>query len=311
MLDLKQPLRIVTRKSMLAMWQAEFVKHQLQTLYPSLPITLIGVSTEGDKIIDIPLTKLGGKGLFVKELEEVLLRNEADIAVHSMKDVPSDLCEGLIIAAILERADARDALISNQFASLAELPSGALVGTSSLRRQAQLLHLRPDLTVKSLRGNVDTRLKKLDNEEFSAIILAVAGLERLGFKDRITEIFSPQHMLPGVGQGALGIECRSIDIRSQTLIAPLHHINTNDCLTAERSLNQALNGSCQSPIAAYATLVDHNILILQGRVALPNGKTVLKAQEAGTIANAFELGKHVANALLEQGAGDIIHACKI
>lgn len=278
-------LRIVTRKSLLALWQAEHVKSRLIDLYPSLNVTLIGVSTEGDKILDVPLAKVGGKGLFVKELEEALFRNEADIAVHSMKDVPSQLPSGLKIACMLERIDPRDAFISNHYDSLDALPPEAVVGTSSLRRQAQVLRVRPDLLVKPLRGNVDTRLNKLDQGEFEAIILAVAGLERLGFGHRIREIFHPNVMLPGIGQGALGIECREDDQRIIDLVAPLHHGETSLCLTAERSMNEALGGSCQSPIAGFARIQrmgqEKNRILLQltGMVASPEGKRILLSEK--------------------------------
>ncbi len=307
---MQQTLRIVTRKSALALWQANFVKDKLQTLYPNLEITLIGVTTEGDQILDIPLTKMGGKGLFVKALEEHLLNHTADIAVHSIKDMPAALPEGLTLTAILEREDPSDAFISLQYPTLEALPPQATIGTSSLRRQAQLVALRGDLTIKMLRGNIDTRLQKLDNNEYDAIILATAGLKRLGLAHRITQSFSTTdptiNMLPAVGQGALGIECRISDKKIQHLIMSLHHTPTAQCVLAERNMNALLGGNCQSPIAGLAIINDEGLLKLEGMVATPDGQTILKAWAIGNPEAMLIVGKQVAEQLLEQGAEDII-----
>lgn len=304
-------LKIVTRESVLALWQANFVKNKLQALYPDMEIVLIGVTTEGDKILDVPLTKIGGKGLFVKALEEKLLNHEADIAVHSLKDMPAELPEGLLIGAILEREDPTDAFVSNKFSSIKALPSNAIVGTSSLRRQSQLSAIRPDLSLQTLRGNVNTRLQKLDNHEFDGIILASAGLKRLGLADRITEILPSQKMLSAVGQGALGIECRSKDADIRHLISPLHHMPTAQCVLAERSMNAMLGGSCQSPVAGLAIINQDGMLKLEGMVATPDGQTILKAWAVGNPEAMHLVGKQVAEQLLEQGADRIIAACKI
>ncbi|MFZ2320968.1 MAG: hydroxymethylbilane synthase, partial [Pseudomonas sp.] len=247
-------IRIATRKSALALWQAEYVKACLEQAHPGLLVSLVPMVSRGDKLLDAPLAKIGGKGLFVKELETALLDNEADIAVHSMKDVPMDFPEGLGLFCICEREDPRDAFVSNTFASLDELPAGSVVGTSSLRRQAQLLALRPDLKIHFLRGNVNTRLAKLDAGEYDAIILAAAGLIRLGFGARIRASISVEASLPAGGQGAVGIECRSADAEIHALLAPLHHRETALRVTAERALNKHLNGGCQVPIACYALL---------------------------------------------------------
>ncbi|HEV2524113.1 MAG TPA: hydroxymethylbilane synthase [Gammaproteobacteria bacterium] len=303
-------LRIVTRKSALALWQANFVKDKLQALYPDLEIILIGVTTEGDQILDVPLTKMGGKGLFVKALEEHLLNHTADIAVHSIKDMPAALPDGLTLTAILEREDPSDAFISLQYPSLEALPPQATIGTSSLRRQAQLYALRRDLTIKMLRGNIDTRVQKLDNNEYDAIILATAGLKRLGLAHRITQSFSTTdsttNMLPAVGQGALGIECRITDAEIRHLIMPLHHTPTAQCVLAERNMNALLGGSCQSPVAGLAVINDDGLLKLEGMVATPDGQTILKAWAIGNPEAMLMVGKQVAEQLLEQGAEDII-----
>lgn len=303
-------LKIVTRESGLALWQANFVKDNLQALYPDLEISLIGVTTEGDKILDVPLTKIGGKGLFVKALEEKLLNHEADIAVHSLKDMPAELPEGLLIGAILEREDPTDAFVSNKFSNIEALPSNAIVGTSSLRRQSQLSAIRSDLSPQTLRGNVNTRLQKLDNHEFDGILLASAGLKRLGLADRITEILPPQKMLSAVGQGALGIECRNEEA-IRHLIMPLHHARTAQCVLAERNMNAMLGGSCQSPVAGLAIINNDGMLKLEGMVATPDGKTILRAWAVGNPEAMHLVGKQVAEKLLEQGADRIIAACKI
>lgn len=305
----KKVLKIVTRKSALALWQANFVKDQLQVLHPDLEINLIGVTTEGDKILDVPLAKIGGKGLFVKALEEKLLNHEADIAVHSLKDMPAALLDGLALGAILKREDPTDAFVSLHYPSIQALPLNATVGTSSLRRQSQLYALRRDLNLQMLRGNVDSRLQKLEHGEYDAILLATAGLKRLGFLDRITEILSPQKMLSAVGQGALGIECRIEDAEIRHLIMPLHHTPTAQCVLAERNMNALLGGSCQSPIAGLAVINDDGMLKLEGMVATPDGKTLLKAWAIGNPEAMLMVGKQVAEQLLEQGADDIIIAC--
>jgi hydroxymethylbilane synthase len=307
--NFKKVLKIVTRKSMLALWQANFVKDKLQALYPDLKIILIGITTEGDKILDIPLTKIGGKGLFVKALEEQLLNHAADIAVHSLKDMPVTLPKGLAIGAILEREDPTDAFISLNYPNIAALPPFATVGTSSLRRQSQLYALRSDFTPKTLRGNIDTRLQKLENGDYDAILLATAGLKRLGLSNYITESLSAQKMLPAVGQGALGIECRSEDAEIRDLIMPLHHTSTAQCVLAERHMSTLLGGSCESPIAGLAVINNDGVLKLQGMVATPDGKIILKACALGNPEAPLTVGKQVAEQLLAQGAQAIIANC--
>ena len=300
-------IRIATRKSALALWQAEYVKACLEQAHPGLLVSLVPMVSRGDKLLDAPLAKIGGKGLFVKELETALLDNEADIAVHSMKDVPMDFPEGLGLFCICEREDPRDAFVSNTFASLDELPAGSVVGTSSLRRQAQLLALRPDLKIHFLRGNVNTRLAKLDAGEYDAIILAAAGLIRLGFGARIRASISVEASLPAGGQGAVGIECRSADAEIHALLAPLHHRETAMRVTAERALNKHLNGGCQVPIACYALLEDEQ-LWLRGLVGQPDGGLLLRAEGRASAADAEALGVQVAEALLAQGANAILAA---
>ncbi|QGW79862.1 hydroxymethylbilane synthase [Pseudomonas alkylphenolica] len=300
-------IRIATRKSALALWQAEYVKARLEQAHPGLLVTLVPMVSRGDKLLDSPLSKIGGKGLFVKELETALLENQADIAVHSMKDVPMDFPEGLGLYCICEREDPRDAFVSNTFKSLDELPAGSIVGTSSLRRQAQLLSRRPDLEIRFLRGNVNTRLAKLDAGEYDAIILAAAGLIRLGFEERITSGISVDDSLPAGGQGAVGIECRSADREIHALLAPLHHQDTADRVTAERALNKHLNGGCQVPIACYAVL-EGDQLWLRGLVGEPSGGKLLTAQARAPRGDAEALGVQVAEDLLKQGAEDILKA---
>lgn len=300
-------IRIATRKSALALWQAEYVKARLEQAHPGILVTLVPMVSRGDKLLDSPLSKIGGKGLFVKELETALLENEADIAVHSMKDVPMDFPEGLGLFCICEREDPRDAFVSNTYASLDDLPQGSIVGTSSLRRQAQLLTRRPDLQIRFLRGNVNTRLAKLDAGEYDAIILAAAGLIRLGFEQRITSPISIEDSLPAGGQGAVGIECRSADPEILALLTPLHHADTAVRVTAERALNKHLNGGCQVPIACYAVLEGEQIW-LRGLVGEPSGGVLLSADARAPRAHASELGVQVAEALLAQGAGDILKA---
>ncbi|WP_166361012.1 hydroxymethylbilane synthase [Pseudomonas akapageensis] len=300
-------IRIATRKSALALWQAEYVKSCLEQAHPGLVVTLVPMVSRGDKLLDSPLSKIGGKGLFVKELETALLEQEADIAVHSMKDVPMDFPEGLGLFCICEREDPRDAFVSNTYESLDALPKGSIVGTSSLRRQTQLLARRPDLEIRFLRGNVNTRLAKLDAGEYDAIILAAAGLIRLGFEDRITSTISVEDSLPAGGQGAVGIECRTADSEIHALLAPLHHHDTAVRVTAERALNKHLNGGCQVPIACYAVLEGDQVW-LRGLVGAPSGGLLLKAQARGPQADAEALGVRVAEDLLAQGADAILKA---
>lgn len=304
---MSRQIRIATRKSALALWQAEYVKARLEAAHPGLTVTLVPMVSRGDKLLDAPLAKIGGKGLFVKELETALLEDEADIAVHSMKDVPMDFPAGLGLYCICEREDPRDAFVSNTYASLDALPAGSVVGTSSLRRQAQLLARRPDLEIRFLRGNVNTRLAKLDAGEYDAIILAAAGLIRLGFEARIRAFISAEDSLPAGGQGAVGIECRSADAEVHALLAPLHHADTADRVNAERALNKRLNGGCQVPIACYA-LLEGGELWLRGLVGQPDGGELLRAEARAPRAAAETLGVQVAEALLAQGAARILAA---
>jgi hydroxymethylbilane synthase len=298
-------LRIGTRKSPLALWQAEHVRARLEALHPGLTVELVKMTTEGDKILDAPLAKVGGKGLFVKELEQALFDRRADIAVHSLKDVTVLLPEGLHIPVIGEREDPRDALVSNHFDSLAALPSGARVGTSSLRRQCQLRALFPQIEVVNLRGNVNSRLAKLDAGEFDAIILAAAGLKRLGFEERIRTELAPEVLLPAVGQGAICIECRADDSDVNRLIAPLHHAPTATRVAAERALNARLEGGCQVPIAAFAEL-DMDMLHLRALVGEPDGSRVIHGDIQGEALRAEQLGADLAAELLARGARTIL-----
>lgn len=303
-------LTIATRQSPLALWQANFVKDQLIALYPALDVKLLTMVTRGDKILDTPLAKIGGKGLFVKELEQALFDGTADIAVHSLKDVPMVLPEGLMLGAYLSRHAPTDAFVSNRYAHLDELPQGAIVGTSSLRRECQLRRHRPDLDIRSLRGNVGTRLSKLDHGEYDAIILATSGLQRLGLDDRIRHELDTAISLPAVGQGALAIECRAGDDAVLELLAPLNHAPTRLCVLAERAMNHALEGGCQVPIAGFATL-DGDTLTMEGRVGTPDGQTLLVAKQS--LANSDEnhaitLGQNIAQTLLSQGADEILKA---
>lgn len=302
-------VRIATRKSLLALWQAEYVKAQLEHHHPQIEVELIGLTTRGDKILDTPLAKIGGKGLFVKELETALLEGEADIAVHSMKDVPMAFPEGLGLAVICPREKPTDAFVSNHYASLAALPQGAVVGTSSLRRQALIQEQRPDLRIETLRGNVQTRLSKLDDGQYDAIILATAGLVRLGLEDRIRTELAEDICLPAGGQGAVGIESRSADAAINALLAPLHDPETACCVLAERAMNRRLEGGCQVPIACYATLDQHTGQIhLRGLVAKPDGSTVLRDEERGPAEQAEAIGLRVAERLLAAGADEILQA---
>jgi len=300
-------IRIATRKSALALWQAEYVKAELLRHHPQLSVELVPMSTQGDKILDTPLAKIGGKGLFVKELEQAMLDGRADIAVHSMKDVPVEFPAGLMLHTICPRENPQDAFVSNQFKSLDELPPGAVVGTSSLRRQCQLKALRPDLTVRDLRGNVNTRLAKLDNGEFAAIILAAAGLIRLGFAQRIAGLMPVATSLPANGQGAVGIECRSDDIAVQQLLSPLEHAPTRSCVLAERAMNRKLQGGCQVPIGAYAE-ISGDSLWLRGLVGAVDGSEIIRHELRGPVAEAEQLGTALAEHLLGQGAGRILQA---
>jgi hydroxymethylbilane synthase len=299
----KNILRIATRKSALALWQGNHIKQLLQKKYPDLLVELVGITTSGDKQTTGVLSE--GKGLFVKELEQALLDNQADIAVHSMKDVPMDFPVGLGIAAICEREDPRDVLVSQHYKKLVELPAGSKVGTSSLRRSCQLQALFPQLAMQPLRGNVDTRLRHLDENKFDAIILAAAGLKRLGLQNRITEYLSPEICLPAVGQGALGIECRVDDAAVLELIKFLNHPATQYCVRAERALNERLCGGCQVPVAAYAVL-DMGKISLRGLVGRPDGSVILRATTQADMQQAEELGKQVAEDLLRQGAAEIL-----
>lgn len=306
-------LTIATRQSPLALWQANFIKDALERLYPQMSVTLLEMVTRGDKILDTPLAKIGGKGLFVKELEQALYDGRADIAVHSLKDVPMVLPEGLTLGAYCKRHAPSDALVSNQFAHLDELPKGAVLGTSSLRRECQLRQARPDLTIKSLRGNVGTRLAKLDAGEYDAIILATSGLQRLGLDARIRHELDESLSLPAVGQGALAIECRADDAKILSLLAPLNDTNTALCVMAERAMNRTLEGGCQVPIAGFAT-IDGDTLRLRGRVGSVDGKVLLKAENTITlgddvtanIAAVEALGEQIARELLAQGADVIL-----
>lgn len=299
-------LTIATRESPLAMWQAEFVRDALTAAHPGLEVKLLGMTSRGDQLLDVPLAKVGGKGLFVKELETALLDGSADIAVHSMKDVPMEFPEGLCLGVICEREDPTDAFVSNRYTSLAELPAGAVVGTSSLRRECQLRAGRPDLKVNFLRGNVNTRLRKLDEGEYDAIILASAGLLRLGLDERIAESLTPEVSLPACGQGAVGVELRSDDATTLALLQTLHHPQTAQRVTAERAMNRQLNGGCQVPIAGFAELTPDGQLHLRGLVGRPDGSVMLTAQGTASPDAAEQLGINVANDLLQQGAEAIL-----
>ena len=304
---LEKTLKIATRQSPLALWQANYVKDRLQQLYPDLTIELVPMVTKGDVILDSPLAKIGGKGLFVKELENALLNKEADIAVHSMKDVPMQFPEGLGLAVICQREDPRDAFVSHSYRTFAELPQGAVVGTSSLRRQCQLKALRPDLDIRSLRGNVGTRLSKLDNGDYDAIILASAGLIRLGLADRIASFIDVEQSLPAAGQGAVGIECRTDDVQVHALLAPLADAETTYCVRAERAMNNHLQGGCQVPIGGYAVL-QQGQLYLRALVGDIDGSRIIRAEGKSAVENAEILGVQIAEQLLAQGADKILQA---
>ncbi|TCK16815.1 hydroxymethylbilane synthase [Thiogranum longum] len=298
-------LRIATRKSPLALWQANHVRDALLARHPELEVELVTMTTQGDKILDTPLAKVGGKGLFVKELETGMLEGRADLAVHSMKDVPVEFPEGLGLAAVLPREDPRDALISNEYASIEGLPDGARVGTSSLRRQCQLRRIRPDLEVLDLRGNVNTRLAKLDNGDYDAILLAAAGVKRMGWEERITELLAPEQFIPAIGQGAIGIEIRVNDARVRSLVEELNDGQTATRIRAERSLNEALQGGCQVPIAGYSE-ISHGVIVLRALVGRPDGSEMVQGVISGRPEDAEELGRVLAEDLLSRGARQIL-----
>lgn len=304
-MSLPQRLVIATRASRLALWQAEHVRDRLRTLYPACAVELLTLTTRGDQILDRTLSKVGGKGLFVKELENALLDGRADLAVHSLKDVPVDLQAPFELCAVLDRADPRDAFVSNRYASLAELPAGAVVGTSSLRRESQIRARYPELVVKPLRGNLDTRLGKLDKGDYDAIVLAAAGLERLGLVSRIRGLLDPADSLPAAGQGALGIEIRNDRDDMRAWLAPLVSADTTSCVLAERAVSRRLGGSCQVPLAAFAQ-IDGGILSLRALVASPDGRRIVRATHSGPVSQAQAIGEAAASELLGAGAAAIL-----
>ncbi|MGN2615569.1 hydroxymethylbilane synthase [Aliivibrio fischeri] len=299
------PVRIATRKSPLALWQAHFVKDALQAAHPGLEVELVTMVTKGDIILDTPLAKVGGKGLFVKELEVAMLEGRADLAVHSMKDVPVEFPEGLGLVTICEREDPRDAFVSNTYNNIDELPQGAVVGTCSLRRQCQLKEARPDLIIKELRGNVGTRLQKLDDGNYDAIILACAGLIRLGLEERIKSAIEPEQSLPAVGQGAVGIEARLDDDRLRALLEPLNHPETANRVLCERAMNNRLEGGCQVPIGSYS-LIDGDQIWLRALVGEPDGSVMIRGEVSGPVSDAEALGTQLADQLLNDGAKEIL-----
>ena len=303
-------LVIASRESRLAMWQAEHVREKLATLYPHRNIEILGMTTRGDQILDRTLSKVGGKGLFVKELEVAMAEGHADLAVHSLKDVPMDLPENFELAAVLEREDPRDAFVSNEYASLDALPDGAVVGTSSLRRQALIAARYPKLVIHPLRGNLDTRLGKLDRGEYAAIILAAAGLNRLGMSSRIRSVLEPEQSLPAPGQGAMAIEIPAGRDDLRTMLASLNHQDTARAVTAERTLSKAFGGSCQIPLAAFAT-IDGAIMRLRAMVATPDGQRIASADATGPADAPEALGRKIADALRAQDANAILAACKV
>jgi len=303
---LERTLTLATRKSKLALTQSTWVKEQLEAAWPGLKIELLHVTTKGDKILDVPLAKVGGKGLFVKEIEEAMLRGEADFAVHSLKDVPTELPEGLEVSIFPEREDVRDAFVSNSADSLDALAEGAKVGTSSLRRMAQLRAVRPDLKIESLRGNLDTRLKKLDDGLYDAIILAAAGMNRLGLSDRITSLLDTEQMLPAIGQGCLGLEFRSSDDEVRRILSAIHHEETAVCVTAERGFLDRLQGGCQVPIGAYAYLDEDGNITLEGMVATEDGSEIIRRGMRGPVSRARDLGVVLAEQILDVGGMEIL-----
>jgi len=302
---LSKPIRIATRKSPLALWQAEHVAQLLETTFPGIKTELVKMTTQGDKILDAPLAKIGGKGLFVKELEVGMLEGTADIAVHSMKDVPVEFPDGLHLAAILQREDPADAFVSNKYKSINDLPANARIGTSSLRRQCQIKAIFTLAEILTLRGNVNTRLAKLDAGDYDAIILASAGLKRLGMAERITQSLDTAISLPAIGQGAIGIECRSDDVEINALLNQLHDINTGICVTAERAMNARLQGGCQVPIAGFAE-IDGDVLTMRGLVGDPNGSRIFRCERQGQLYEAEFIGTTIAEDLLSQGAHQIL-----
>lgn len=303
---MRKQIRIGSRGSALALWQAEWVTSELQKKYPGMTVSLTKIKTTGDKILDVPLAMVGGKGLFVKEIEEAMLRNEIDIAVHSMKDVPTLFPDGLHLGAITKREDPRDALLSRNNVKFKDLPKGANIGTSSLRRQAQLMNIRPDFVIHQLRGNVDTRLRKLKEGQYDAIILAAAGVKRLGLTEHVSEYIDIGISLPAIGQGALGIECRVDDRELNDLIAFFNHQDSRVCVTGERALLRRLEGGCQVPIACYGQVIDGGMLSLVGLVGSVDGRKLIKDAVTGPQAEAERLGVTLAEKLLRQGAGDIL-----
>ncbi len=298
-------IKIATRRSPLAIWQAEYVKKELIRNHSDIEIQIVRIQTEGDRFLDAPLFDIGGKGLFIKELEEALLSKNADIAVHSMKDVIVELPKGLEISVIMKREDSRDVLISNQYNSIAEIPDNSTVGTSSLRRQSQLKQVNSNILFEDLRGNVETRIGKLDDGKYDAIILAAAGIIRLGLAERITEFISFSHVLPAVGQGAIGIECRTNDETTQQLIAPLNDKDTSLCVLTERAFSRRLNGGCQLPIASHA-VIENNQIKVDGLVARLDGSKVIRLQKIGELEDADKIGSSLAEALLDNGADAIL-----
>ena len=302
-----QIIRIATRQSPLALWQAEYVSERIKALFPSIETQLVKMVTRGDKILDAPLAKIGGKGLFVKELEQGMLEGNADIAVHSMKDVPVTFPDGLHLAAILEREDPTDAFVSNHYSSLDQLPENARIGTSSLRRQCQIKATFPHAEILSLRGNVNTRLAKLDAGDYDAIILASAGLKRLGMGYRIAQCLPTQVSLPAIGQGAIGIECRIDDAQVNAILKALNDESTAICVTAERAMNAKLNGGCQVPIAGFAQ-IENDEISMRGLVGNPDGSVIYRAEKCGPISHAFAIGEAIADDLLSQGASEILQA---
>ena len=300
-------VRIATRKSALALWQAEHVADLLRELPEIEAVELVPLSTRGDEILDRSLQKIGGKGLFIKELEVAMQAGEADLAVHSMKDVPAEMPDGFCLAAMLERANHADALVSPNGEQLSDLPQGALIGSSSLRRQAQLRMLRPDLRVEPLRGNVNTRLAKLDNGDYDAIILAAAGLERLGFDDRISQLFVPEQMLPAAAQGVVGIECLEEATELRAVLAQLNHPTSVQTTLAERAIARVLEASCQSPVATYA-VVEGDALTVSALVAMPDGSESIRDSVGGDVSDAEALGEKLAGRLLERGAAELLKA---
>ena len=303
---MRRRICIATRKSPLALWQAKHIKQQLEMIEPALDVELLPITTEGDRRLGISLATVGGKGLFVKELEHALLEMRADIAVHSMKDVTVEFPPGLILAAICQRDDPRDAFVSNHYATLDNVPAGSVIGTASLRRQSLLRHLRPDLSVLALRGNVNSRLRRLDDGEFAAILLAAAGMMRLGMSERIRQCFNPEQFVPAVGQGALGIECREDDTVVMQLLQQLNHKPTQTCVMAERAMNKALQGGCQVPVAGYATIINGDQLLIRGLVGKPDGSLILRDELKGAADIAEQLGEQLAAKLLAQGAQAIL-----